>query len=161
LVIAPAPSWAAESLSRSELESVSPGDPQFRWAVEELMKLHYKDQNWPSFFSYAQYYRSSFSSSGLSKVSILEGLALLRHCQNHLLEQLLLEWRGQAWFSESLQKQLGSLSRTRFKGKEARKASDKGSLYWRGASLKRSNTRELNKSHPKNFYLKLESQCED
>jgi hypothetical protein len=125
------------------------------------MKLHYKDQNWPSFFSYAQYYRSNFSSSGLSKVSMLEGLALLRHCQNNLLEQLLLEWKGQAWLSESLEKQLGSLSRTRFKGKEARATSDEGSLYWKGASLKKSNTRELSKSHPKNFYLKVESQCED
>jgi len=125
------------------------------------MKVRYVEKNWPSFFAYAQYYRSQFSSAGLSKVSMLLGLALLRHCQNDLLGSLLLEWKGQAWFSEGVEKQLVALSRTRFKGKEAPSASAEGKLYWKGASLKKSHARELNKGHPRNFYLKVENQCDE
>ena len=148
-----------ESISRSELEAIAPGNPHFQWSIEELLKLHYREQNWPSFFAYAQYYRAAFSDSVRTRIQLLEGLALLRHCQNETLERLMREWKGQSWFSEGIQKHLSALSKTSFKGKEAEAAPQKTSLYWKGAALKASPRQDLLKGHPKNFYLKVSNQC--
>lgn len=90
---------------------------------------------------------------------MLEGIALLRHCQNDILERLMREWKNQKWFNQNIENHLKALSATTFKGKEAQSASVKGSLYLKGASLKTSQPKDLSQGHPKNFYLKVHNQC--
>lgn len=140
---------------------IAPSDSRFKLAVEELMKLHYRESDWPRFFGYAHYYRKHWSIRERTKVQLLEALALLRHCQNEILERLSDEFQNNypAW-KEDL-KQIRALSKTRFKEKPAAPNEVRAfQKHWTtGASLWSSDSKIIEKTNPSLIRIGVTNRC--
>jgi len=130
--------------------------------IEHELRSTYQSQDWPRFFSFAQYYRQTFSASERSQIELLEPLALLRHCQVEILKKLL-ETLKQTRPSYAALDQMSALSRTRFKGK---KASERDLLssplksHFEGKSLKKISQNQIGKFDPYRMRIKVENLCE-
>lgn len=148
--------------ARALLEEIPTSDPHFKIAVEELMKIYYRDQNWPKFFSYAQYYRIRWKAYERSEVQLLEVLALLRHCQNENLERLLSEFRNQLQPVPAELDQIQALAETRFRAKAAsQKPKPKLKVHMSGSSLWKMGSKKIGEVHPSKLQIRVENRCEE
>jgi len=141
---------------RSYYESLEESDERFMPAVEELMKITYAEQDWRSFFAYAQYYRIKGIESD---TYLLELLALLRHCQNQVLEELIQSYRKNKDRPEY--DQILSLSHTVFKGKKVNtqpsyelKSRSQGDALWK------INSKWIGRQHPSKIKIKVKNLCQ-
>jgi hypothetical protein len=144
---------------RKELEAIPETNPQFKFAIEELLKINYRSSDWPSFFSYAQYYRKHFKENELSDVQLLEALALLRHCQDEPLAAILAHLRSKKKFLSELD-QIEALSKTHFQGKKSSSQSLRPlSAHVEGKSLWKTDHKKVGKFHPSLMKIKVENLC--
>ncbi|PIR23788.1 MAG: hypothetical protein COV44_01165 [Deltaproteobacteria bacterium CG11_big_fil_rev_8_21_14_0_20_45_16] len=144
------------SESRAYYESFEESDVNFMVAAEELMKITYAEQDWRSFFAYAQYYRIKGIQSD---TYILELLALLRHCQNAILEELIATYRKTKDRPEYAQ--ILALSRTVFKDKKGgTQPSYELKSRAQGDALWKLNSEWIGKHHPSKIKIKVKNLCE-
>lgn len=65
-------------------------DPDFGWAFFELQKLRYRRADWKSFFGGMVYYRHQLSKDiVLPELTLLESMALIKHCDFRPAESVL------------------------------------------------------------------------
>lgn len=148
--------------AEKSFEQIKAQDPQFKIAVEELLKITYSKKEWPKFFSYAQYYRKRWPPEDLNEVYQLELLALLRHCQNQTLEQLIESYTQALGSRPAVFSQILALSKTRFSGKPT--ATESGyniKSHASGSALWKSDKKWIGKTHPSNLRVKVKNICDD
>jgi len=141
-------------------ESIKPSDPHYKVAIEELLKIHYRAENWPSFFAHAQYYRKRWSRQDLADVFLLEILALLRHCQNEVVFSLTDAFRKSHPHLSPTFDQMNALARTRFKGKASKTSAPHGLIdYMRGKTRWPLKHSKIDRFKLKELRVKVENQC--
>jgi hypothetical protein len=147
---------AAEEL----LLKIESRDPDFKQSVEELIKIYYRKSEWPSFFAYAQYYRKRYSPKERNQTQLLELLALLRHCQNEILFQLVTAYKMEIpKYTEQLD-QMMALSRTRFRSKQAAPGDLKSlESHLGGVSLWPLAASEMTRVDPRKLKVRVENLC--
>ena len=140
-------------------DSVSKDSLHFQDALTENLKILYRLEDWPSFFSYAQYFRNQFSEHKRD-VLALELLALLRHCQNEPLYRLIEEFRNEKTLPIEVLDNIEALSRTHFKGKRTPSKNYRPWLArWSGETLWKSSRKMLLNHHPRQFKIRVENLC--
>jgi len=142
------------------LEQIPSGDPEFRFATEELMKIFYEEQDWERFFAYARYYRSRWASQDWSEVYLLEPLALMRHCRTETLA-LVLYLKDQRPQDNALLQQIEDLAQIHFESKPV-ETQTAYSLRQRlrGGSLWPIRLEKIHRQHPAHLRLRVESACD-
>jgi hypothetical protein len=154
-------SKSSELPSRHYLEKLQTDQKAFKNSVEELLKITYAEKDWSSFFSYAQYYRVHWPAAQRSDVFLLELLALLRHCQNELLTELIEDYRRKLTRIPPELSQLEALSKTHFKGKASEQQTAHGlSQHFKGHSLWKADQDLVGQVHPSRIKIRLENRCE-
>jgi len=142
------------------LEALPSSSPYYQIVVEELMKFFYQKQDWPSFFSYAEYYRKSWPFFERSDVYMLELLALLRHCQNDILFELIHEYRHKLKKIPPELDQMEALAKTKFKGKASKEKKNLALKERLSAnSLWKTNSSLVGKVNPSQLQIRLENKC--
>lgn len=144
----------------SRLEKIPSEDPLFKTVVEELLKVFYASEEWNRFFAYARYYREKWKASERSETQLLEGLALLRHCQNEQLFRWIAFQKSQSPAHIDRLNQMEALAHTTFAGKSAQPAqTHETTLHFEGKTLWKSDHSHTKEIHPKNVRIHVESLC--
>ncbi len=135
--------------------------PNLKTGIEELMKIHYRDQNWDRFFAYAQYYRLRYSPRERTEVQLLEPLALLRHCQTRALPNVLAQIKADKPELRSHIERIQALAETRFKGKKANTVKHESPLaaHFEGQFLRKASHDKILKANPHKLRIHVENQC--
>ncbi|MGA0164559.1 MAG: hypothetical protein ACO3LE_10015 [Bdellovibrionota bacterium] len=142
-------------------ESVSQEDPDFQLVVQELMKLFYREQNWPKFFAFSQYHRVRWGKTNPSEIQLLEALALLRHCQNTLLQALIEELEASPNSFQAELDQIKSLSRVSFeKPRGSKKMPSNIANHFSGTSTWPTKKQALTKAHPAQLRVEVKGLCD-
>ena len=124
------------------------------------MKNFYRAQDWPSFFSFAQYYRKHWPENELADVQLLELLALLRHCQNDILQVFIDHLRvSQKKYRAELD-QIEALSKTQFNGKSTEaKDLQPFKSHLDGKDLWKIKSDQVGKYHPSLLKIEVKNLC--
>lgn len=153
--------FALESIQALEyFENIDKNHPEFQVAVEEILKITYAEKKWETFFSYAQYYRKNFAKETWSDVFLLEPLALMRHCQNDILTQLINSFKSHDKTNRLELDQMLALSRTQFSGKKAlSQPLFRARSRLSGNSLWKTRPEQIGQHHPKKIKIKVRNLC--
>ncbi|MBN8556016.1 MAG: hypothetical protein J0L93_11265 [Deltaproteobacteria bacterium] len=140
----------------NKTQSFLPTKPE----VEEQLKNFYRAQDWPSFFSFAQFYRKHWSEKELGDVQLLELLALLRHCQNDVLQVFIDHLRSSQKKYHAELDQIEALSKTQFNGKSGSDNSLQPlNAHLRGKDLWKTDHDKVGKYPPSSIKIKVKNLC--
>jgi len=134
---------------------------RFKIASEELLKIYYRSEDWPRFFSFAQDYRRRWPLRDRRDIQTLEVLALLRHCQNEVVEELTSYYKKSKPSLRTMMTQIDALSKTHFRGKgsAAPQKIQPLAMHLSGRTLWRAPTLSPKNLHPKMLRVKVENLC--
>ncbi len=143
-----------------ELQKIPTDSAEGIFAVEELLKVFYSNENWPQFFAYAQYYRNKWPVKERKQTQLLELLALLRHCQNENLQKLIHYYRTQTPENSETLLHIETLARTKFKKKaDTQNQISPLSSHIKGEALWRISPENIELRDPQKLRIKVENKC--
>ena len=149
------------AISQQACSSRSVQNPNQKSEIEKSIHESYVNKDWDRFFALSQIYRASWDSKERNHLELLEGLALLKHCQFEILDSLLNDWKKEKPEWKSQLRTLLSLRNTNIQYIKEAKDSQNMDSYLKGITAwNLKNAPQLKVADAASLRVKVENRCE-
>lgn len=126
------------------------------------MQKSYEAQDWDHFFALAQIYRTRWPAHERMGVELLEGLALLKHCQFDIVHELIQNWKREKprWKSQIATIEALAYSKIDYDLSASKTAQNFLWEYFNGKSKwKSTSAPNLIEANPHSLRVQVQNRC--